>query len=630
MATEVDGNGSNHWEITIYKDHPTAHQWTITYEQTADPDPAVIRKLTVVRPAPSQVEIKVVLGSDSIPSRRLEQVDWVQVDESGQGVGAVDIRAYLLGDLKRVDGPNFLLARLATGDVTGPITCIERAKGNINLASQSGNLTGNVVMLPGYHLGVALEGSIERLDFTNGIIGTPTGDPNSPYAPVEIQADYAIERVYAKQIHAHIKGTSSADPPTDSFFTVVGDIHAFGTVAPDGLFKGEIRADLLGIDGNVGSDSLRFERRMEGHIWLQRTDESFLGVELLNAAPGLAGTISFSTLFPGSGPGVWTGDVVIGPEFNPNQIRLNGANAGNGYTLPAINLGGGAVGLAPFRQHRDDCWPPDGMEFLDMGARPGPSKPIIMRHYGPVTWVAGTGIPKPFKVERRRHGGCSPDECWTDETNGFQIRQDPALYPAGTVVLLEPISNLQRGYEYRVSLQTFDNGGSQEYVLRSDLPQFSGTADPQIVPYADMYFTVCDSPAEGDANDNGAIAFDDITSVLTNWQQGCCLLPGDADRDGDRDFADITKVLELWNSGNTYCYTGAQSFASKADGFATMDLDQDAPMSADDAAGVITAALIQMGYESIESFSDALNHMTPEEQTAEMRTLGTLLPGGQE
>lgn len=48
------------------------------------------------------------------------------------------------------------------------------------------------------------------------------------------------------------------------------------------------------------------------------------------------------------------------------------------------------------------------------------------------------------------------------------------------------------------------------------------------------------------------------------------------------------------------------------------------------AAGGITAALIQMGYESIESFSDALAHMTPEQQTAEMRTLGGLLPGGQE
>lgn len=48
------------------------------------------------------------------------------------------------------------------------------------------------------------------------------------------------------------------------------------------------------------------------------------------------------------------------------------------------------------------------------------------------------------------------------------------------------------------------------------------------------------------------------------------------------------------------------------------------------AAGGITAAFIQMGYESIESFSDALAHMTPEQQTAEMRTLGGLLPGGQE
>ncbi len=57
-------------------------------------------------------------------------------------------------------------------------------------------------------------------------------------------------------------------------------------------------------------------------------------------------------------------------------------------------------------------------------------------------------------------------------------------------------------------------------------------------------------PAEcpGDANDNGTVAFSDITSVLENWGANYpgSTGPGDADHNGAVNFADITKVLENW------------------------------------------------------------------------------------
>jgi pimeloyl-ACP methyl ester carboxylesterase len=56
------------------------------------------------------------------------------------------------------------------------------------------------------------------------------------------------------------------------------------------------------------------------------------------------------------------------------------------------------------------------------------------------------------------------------------------------------------------------------------------------------------APCEGDANDDGAVGFADVTAALTNWgfSYPDSTGPGDANHDGVVNFADITSVLTNW------------------------------------------------------------------------------------
>src|SRR6185436_16934757 len=68
---------------------------------------------------------------------------------------------------------------------------------------------------------------------------------------------------------------------------------------------------------------------------------------------GLAGQITINADNAG---GVWTSPIRVGPNGNAQQIILNSA----GYTQTATAIGGGAVGLVPFRLHDEACAPPNG------------------------------------------------------------------------------------------------------------------------------------------------------------------------------------------------------------------------------------------------------------------------------
>ncbi|MBL8746201.1 MAG: hypothetical protein JNK58_07585 [Phycisphaerae bacterium] len=139
-------------------------------------------------------------------------------------------------------------------------------------------------------------------------------------------------------------------------------------------------------------------------------------------------------------------------------------------------------------------------------------------------------------------------------------------------------------------------------------------------------FEVCDEVPLGDASSDGIVNLGDITAVLANFNATGCLLLGDANKDGVVNFADITEVLADFTF--VYCAYVSQSVGTKG-GAATdhMDLEQDDPTTAAEAAGVITGALQQMGYTSIEASADAIAQMSNEERTAEIRRLGELLEG---
>lgn len=141
-------------------------------------------------------------------------------------------------------------------------------------------------------------------------------------------------------------------------------------------------------------------------------------------------------------------------------------------------------------------------------------------------------------------------------------------------------------------------------------------------------FAVCTEIPLGDASSDGVVNFADITSVLAHFNETRCLLLGDADKSEVVNFADLTSVLTFFNF--TYCVSGGQFIAGKGGGPANfMGFADDAPMSAADAAGIVAGALAEMGYASIEAFSDAYAQMSDAERTAEIQRLGQLLGGAE-
>ncbi|MBL8746105.1 MAG: hypothetical protein JNK58_07090 [Phycisphaerae bacterium] len=553
------------------------------------------------------------------------------------------VESFLDGTLGAVTGLNRLELTTSSGNVVGPITCKMHPNGDptniggnyesdiLLTSTAGGSLVGNVVMQP-YVGSPNWRGVISNLDFTNGYIGRSR--INDPIIPVQILADGVVASISAREIHAQIMGTNT-DPSVrdlDSFIYNMGRIETNrGTVAnpASGIFSGEIRAELLGKDfgefpqtDTVDVQGI-FRGDIQGRIWLQELQAgkeiAMAGLDASGSSdgPDLLGGVVVSALDPGrSASTVWGGRVEIGPDFTGGQIVLTGTAAANGYSNLASELGTGAAGYVPFKTHFTDCFPkfpsPTANPSIAPLSAPSDENPIRVRHYGPVKLPSG-GL-RAFKVESRLIGGSA----WTDVTSCFSESVDPNP----TIVNLTPVRRLPGAYEYRVT-QEKTSGVNR---LLCDLP--SG-GPPQTEPVAnftrDFQFTVCDSISMGDAETDGVVNFADITSVLSNFGLTDCLRMGDADRDGDRDFADITEVLANFNA--TYCSTSTMSLVQAPRTPSNhMDLaGGDSPTSAAEAMMLVSQALQQMGYESIEAFGDAIAKMSDEERTAEIQRLGQLL-----
>ncbi|MBL8745497.1 MAG: hypothetical protein JNK58_03980 [Phycisphaerae bacterium] len=596
-----------------------------------------IHKLTIVRPPVDGDQITVSVGGSGTgingPFKAVQEI-YADPRDAGNQEGFVWVRADLFGTantvaLGTVSGPNTFIAVVGQGDVGGPISCVMHPRSDpdeqiqpnyFSIISLSGN--GNMladVTMESWSGTTPKLGVISQVQFQLGVIGNVNDKVN-------IHADGVIDQVIAKEIHANIAGTDIA--PNDSYVDLLGLVNATKfNGAGTGNFTGEIRAEILGNTfgetSRAGQENVRIEGQMNGRIWLQSIEGTTLndayGIAIPKTTPSLLGTIAIAVLDQGSY--VWGSSIEVLPDSPPqNQIRLTGSGTGNdvaGYdpSRTAASLGGGAVGVVPFRLHGYDCFPVAGSTLTDLGARPGPGVPIQMRHYGLVNWDEEdeeTG--DPFKIERRRAGSSNS---WTDESGCFTQELDTNA----TIVDLEPSVPLQRGFEYRVSRLTRGDGSN---ILRSDVPHLDVTADPEVYDYEPLTFTICESAADGDADDNGCVNFADVTNVLENFSLTVCLKYGDADRDGDVDFADLTPVLANFNAAP--CGTcSAGLTARKGDGFHTMDAEGE--MTAAGAVVAMGNALASMGYASISDFVDAITQMGEEERNAEIRRLGELLQG---
>jgi hypothetical protein len=265
-----------------------------------------------------------------------------------------------------------------------------------------------------------------------------TGDIGSPGNPTSItssttSAQHAnINGISASAIYANITtpNTSSNRGDVRQIVTTGGPfVGSLTTFAMQGTALGVPTIDIAGdLDADINALTLKRPLNIGGILPENRTIR--IRQDLKAEAP-----VTFSALDG------FRGQIIINAENGTHP--WNGAIAANGYVLsPSANppdmapyyerlssdLGGGAVGLAPFQLHSEDCDPPNGSPMAGVWA---PPTTVTLRHYGPVTWTSGK---MPVIVQYRQMNS----QTWHDITSDFTVQPGPT--PRDVVVI--PLTSL--------------------------------------------------------------------------------------------------------------------------------------------------------------------------------------------
>jgi len=254
---------------------------------------------------------------------------------------------------------------------------------------------------------------------------------------------------------------------TTGNFVGAASTHALGAGA-SGTTGWSIAGDL---DANVTvSDIMYYPISIGGDLPSARTVKvgrymsSNSGGITVGTAQGLAGQVIINA---NGGTDGWYPTVKIGPIGN--RITL-GPFESQPYQAPhyqvvSSSLGGGAVGLAPFQLHKQDCNPPSStsLGLLGQGAT------IQLRHYGPVHWTSNL---MPLTVEYYDF----PLGQWIDITYDFEAA--PGDTPRD--VQITAITGLDFAYDvlYRIRPITALPGSGQTILKCSDV-----TGTPPVASY---------------------------------------------------------------------------------------------------------------------------------------------------
>ncbi|MBL8746449.1 MAG: hypothetical protein JNK58_08860 [Phycisphaerae bacterium] len=406
------------------------------------------------------------------------------------------------------------------GDITGPITLIQRAGGgesSLIAGTVTGKIRGNILI--DY-------GAIYALTATEGI-GTSA-------IPVQLRTKLNIERITAKEIFADI--TTFANGGTG--FT--GTIETL-----NGPFTGSLITRRIASPGAGKYAALTINGDLDANITIT---ENIANENNSNPAVNVAGRLMLARTFrvgtsldPGATfrigtPGGLQGQLIINDQNNggtwsgPVTISATTLGPVPMYSSPSAPIGGGSAGHVPFHLHAADAWPPPS-SVISPAAAPRPNAPIRLRWYGPVNWTPGQ---TPLVIEANPLA--SPG-LWINQTACFNIAREPGLNPHPNVVAAYPITALPPGYTYRARPVTLGPG-----ALLCDL----GLAvNPSVADDSSLYSFTISGGCTGDADGNGIVNFADISTILSNWSAspGACLSTTDVNRDGAVNFADITTTL---------------------------------------------------------------------------------------
>jgi len=261
-----------------------------------------------------------------------------------------------------------------------------------------------------------------------------------------------------------------------------------------------------------------------------------------------------------------SGPVVI--ENGTTDISLSAATStGNINTMPEYTrasdtVGGGAVGLAPFSLYDEDCDPVSGAtgedallqsEFDNVSTDSVPTRPVIIRFYGPVRTGLATDSPVDLYLRKVLNNTISftrmPRDSYTVEVNrpgSTGANREIRLYGAG---------------QYRFSsgqyhIRPRESGPPQLYC---DFVKFN----PAVRDF-DYIFTLrydcdhdgvedqpgdCDTnpncPCPADYNEDGGVDGSDVAAFFIAWEGG----EADTNCDGGTDGRDVETYFIAWEAG---------------------------------------------------------------------------------
>ncbi|MBX3405528.1 MAG: hypothetical protein KF869_02090 [Phycisphaeraceae bacterium] len=276
-------------------------------------------------------------------------------------------------------------------------------------------------------------------------------------------------------------------------------------------------------------------------------------------ANGLEGQVIFNA---GNTGGSWTGTITIGSTTI--------SHTGGVYTNLPSALGGGSIGLAPFKLHETACTPPHGQEDT-----PGPilenssfettgDMPVLIRLFGPIV----KADPEDSWTDCV-HIQCRPigagDECsWVNVTTGFRVRGPGDTDWTGderSLGLSRAAGMYPKVGVYRVALKSgrvvcAEVTGAPAVVwplncAEGNEPRFAYTFriepdcdNDQIGDFVDESVDCDFNPCHVNMDEDNSVTVADIFAFLTYWFSGHPR--ADFDKSGVIDVSDIFAYLTAW------------------------------------------------------------------------------------
>lgn len=344
--------------------------------------------------------------------------------------GAVD-QSVVVGDSTVISGDSFRFGSISSN---GSLQSRKKSIVRLEVLGDSHGLIQAGLVFPtdtqsifDFIVDGSLFGTVEVANELRNL--TVDGTIGTPGAPARIGVGVFLNNLTCGELNANIGGFQGASN--------VDQIHKISVNAPGGSgdFRGTIFSrDLMkfaSVPGRIviGRDMLGTIKTNEG----LRLDSNTIDI---GSATGLKGRTIIGANSFNNQTWPWDSTVEVGSTLiGPPQIPA--------YSNSAQSLGGGAIGLMPFRLHSADSSPLDESCVERVNA-PSDTAPIHMRNYGAVTVLAGDG--NPFILERRAIGATGG---WIDQSTCTSQLVDSNP----TIVRVAPSATgtrLQAGYEYRV------------------------------------------------------------------------------------------------------------------------------------------------------------------------------------